>query len=388
MKLKHYLIASEHNDYRPWILTPAALGVFCLVIWGLRFFGTTSMTLASASIDANELMNRVNNERTQRFIPALTTNTKLISAASSKASDMLKRSYFAHIDPDGKEVWPRIENAGYKPWITLGENLAMDFDNAPELVAAWMNSPSHRENIVNPKFEDQGLSSIAGSYAPSHDTVMVVSLFGTLVKSNPVPAKTQSSAKSQPAQTPASLPVIQNPPANTSKLKISEDVKVTNTTLSGHTLVDINLIITGEPTLVTANLNHQSISLIGGKVAGEYEGRFTFDSSADLSNQSLNVEARDKNGIKATLNYPVSFERPAPATGDMPQTIIPISNETQIIQFLRITFGIFATIYMAFLAIDAIIIHRTKIKRDGVHSMPHVLVFLLVAIVTLFTNWF
>src|SRR3990167_8683513 len=162
MQLKHYLFASEHNDYKPWILTPSALGVFCLVIWGLRFL-LPSLTIAAPGIDAYDLMSRINSERTQRFIPALNTNSKLITAAGGKAQDMLARSYFAHVDPDGNYVWPRIESAGYKPYLTLGENLAMDFTSASEMVAAWMNSPTHRENIVNAKFEDQGLSTVSGT---------------------------------------------------------------------------------------------------------------------------------------------------------------------------------------------------------------------------------
>ncbi len=68
-------------------------------------------------------------------------------------------------------------------------------------------------------------------------------------------------------------------------------------------------------------------------------------------------------------------------------TAIPVSNEAQIIQILRILFGIFATIYMGLLALDAIIIHRAKIKRNGIHPNPHLLVFALLIAVTLFSNW-
>src|SRR5690606_36401283 len=104
-------------------------------------------------------------ERTGRFIPALTTNSMLNSAAQSKASDMIARSYFSHVDPDGNYVWPKITAAGYGPYLALGENLAMDFSSASATVEAWMNSPTHRANIVNENFQDQGLASVGGIYA-------------------------------------------------------------------------------------------------------------------------------------------------------------------------------------------------------------------------------
>jgi hypothetical protein len=397
MKIRDYLIASETNDYKPWILTPAALAVFCLVIWSLRFMIPANITFAQGSISATDLMNRINQQRSQRFLTTLTTNSKLISAATGKANDMIARSYFAHVDPDGQYVWPRIEAAGYTPYLTLGENLAMDFTDAAGVVEAWMNSPTHRANIVNEKFVDQGLASISGTYEPNHETVMVVSLFGALYKTTsptpaptpkPTPSPTTSPTPTAPA--PASKPVIQNPSSTTSSLKISNDIKVTSTSLSGKTMVDVDVVIAGQPTLITANLNGQSITLVDGSVAGQFVGRFTFDNTTDLLNKTLHIEARDKNGIKASLDYKVNIEQQVlesdPIVGNA-NASIPVSSEARVFQILRIIFGIFATIYMGFLAVDAIIIHRSKINRPGIHPNSHLLVFALVVAVTLFTNW-
>ncbi|HYE22820.1 MAG TPA: CAP domain-containing protein, partial [Verrucomicrobiae bacterium] len=159
MKLKHYLIATEQNNYRPWITTPSALACFCLLTWGLRIFLPTSFLFAAPGIDAYDVMARINTERTNRFLPALVTKQMLINAATIKSNDMLTRSYFAHVNPDGQYVWPTIEAQGYTPYKTLGENLAMDFTEAEAMVSAWMNSPTHRANIINEKFADQGLAA-------------------------------------------------------------------------------------------------------------------------------------------------------------------------------------------------------------------------------------
>jgi|GEM_PF-3059567 len=399
MKLKHYLFPSEYNDYRPWIITPSALAVFCLIIWGLRFSVPAAITFAASGIDAYDLMKKINSERTQRFIPALITNQKLITAATAKGKDMIARSYFAHVDPDGNYVWPRIEATGYQPYLTLGENLAMDFNSADSVISAWMNSPTHRANIVNEKFEDQGLASTAGTFEPQRDTIVVVSLFGTLYKTKtvtqapvtpaptPRPSETgtavpaKSSHKKTPTPKPSPTPEPTAPP-----LTIYKEVKIRTTSLSGHTMVNIDVVINGSPALATARLKSQSITLIPGTIAGQYLGSFTFDNTEDLSKVALTVEARDKNGTKVNQVFPIKIALPAPEVVTT-TPVIPVSNEAGVIKTLRIIFGIFAGIYMAFLLVDAIIIHRGQIKRVGIHSNPHILVLFLIAAVSLFANW-
>ncbi len=378
MQLKHYLIASETNEYKPWIVTPTAFAVFCVVIWALKLFVPTAIIYAQNSIDASDLMKKINSERTQRFIPALTTNSRLVAAATGKANDMLSRSYFAHIDPDGNYVWPRIESAGYRPYSTLGENLAMDFTSAEEVVDAWMNSPTHRANIVNAKFEDQGLSSIAGLFEPNHNTIVIASLFGTLIKTTqatPPPQPTAAPAAPSPAPKPT-------PSAPKTAISISQDIKIKSTYISGQAQVDVDVVIIGSPTLVTAQLKSQSITLIAGKVAGQYKGSFFFDQTEDLTNQTMTVEARDKSSNKVSHNFAVNID-PSGVVGENQDQKIPVSNEAGVIKILRIIFGGFAAIYVAFLAIDAVIIHQAKIKRPGIHSSTHALIFLLIAAISL-----
>lgn len=386
MKLKHYLIPTEQNEYKPWIIGPTALGIFCLVIWSLRFIVPATTTLAASTIEVSYLMNKVNEERTQRFIPALVTNNKLNMAATSKANDMLARSYFAHVDPDGNYVWPKVEATGYTPFLTLGENLAMDFSNADAVIDAWMNSPTHRANIVNDKFEDQGLSAILGQYEPNHQTTMIVNLFGTLYKSKSQTANAQPPPP-PPVSKPAPIPAPKPTPAPVPSVKISQDVKITTTLISGRTIVNVKVSVEGNPKLVTGRLKTQSITLIPGSIAGEFVGSFTFDQQEQLGNETITIEARDKNNNKISKDYPVKIESPS-VSKTPTASVIPVSNEAQTIKVLRIVFGVFASIYLIFLIVDAIIIHRAKIKRDGINPTPHIFLFLLIAGLTLFSNWF
>lgn len=157
--------------------------------------------------------------------------------------------------------------------------------------------------------------------------------------------------------------------------------------MAEQTLINIDVVITGSPTLATARLKSQSITLTTGKNAGQYLGVFTFNNTEDLSKQSLTIEARDKVGTKINQDFPVDIVALTPEP-ETPAPVIPVSNEASIIKILRIIFAIFAGIYMTFLIIDAIIIHRNKAKRIGIHSNPHILVLLLLVTVSLFANWF
>ena len=148
-------------------------------------------------------------------------------------------------------------------------------------------------------------------------------------------------------------------------------------------MVDITVPISGNPTLVTAQLNTQSISLIQSQTAGEFLGTFTFNQSEDLTQSKLSIEARDSSGIKTNQEFPVNIE--SHVTGSAQSETVPVSNEAGVIKILRIIFGIFAVIYLGFLILDAVILHRDKIKRDGIRPNAHLLIFVILVGVTLFT---
>jgi hypothetical protein len=366
-------------------MSSQALGVFTLIVWGLRILIPASITFATAYLDPTDLMNRINNERSKRFITTLNTNDKLITAAQGKSDDMLHRSYFSHIDPDGNYVWPRIEAAGYKPYITLGENLAMDFTTPDDLIAAWMNSPTHRANILNDKFEDQGLALSTGLYEPNHTSTLVASLFGTLAKT-PTPSN-NTSISSSTATTPTNTKTTTG---TTSPVTINNDASISVTNVSGQTLVNLDVVVNGNPALVTAKLATQSISLLP-KDNSHFIGKFTFDSSEILNGDSITVEARDSAGNKVTSNIAISgINQQVSSANAATQTPsqIPISQEAELVKILRIIFGLLSVVYLGFLVTDAIIIHRAKIQRPGMHITPQIVVFILIAAINLFAGKF
>ena len=140
-------------------------------------------SLAQASVSSSELVTLANSARAKEGLGNLQTNTKLESAAFAKANDMLEKGYFAHASPDGKTPWDFITEAGYS-YVYAGENLAIGYADSAELHNAWMNSASHRDNIMNPNFRDIGVAVVSGQYQGGETTV-VVQMFGSTSFSQP-----------------------------------------------------------------------------------------------------------------------------------------------------------------------------------------------------------
>ncbi len=122
------------------------------------------------------LIDLTNNSRQNYNLGVLALNSTLQEAAQMKANDMAGRSYFAHNSPDGLTPWHWFGQAGYE-FLYAGENLAIHFSDSGDVVAAWMNSPGHRANILNDKFSEIGIATSRGFYQ-GRETVFVVQMFG------------------------------------------------------------------------------------------------------------------------------------------------------------------------------------------------------------------
>lgn len=135
--------------------------------------------IASDLLNEN-IISAINKERSMRNLSMLNTDIRLSKAAQNKSNDMIARHYFSHTDPDGNYIWPTIIAAGYTPYIQLGENLAIEFYNTDSLISAWMNSPTHRANILNEGFRDQGMGVEFGNTQASQYYSAITNTFGTL----------------------------------------------------------------------------------------------------------------------------------------------------------------------------------------------------------------
>ncbi|MBT3369059.1 MAG: hypothetical protein HN416_18090, partial [Nitrospina sp.] len=86
------------------------------------------------------------------------------------------KEYFSHISPENKNVASFLREVGYD-YKVAGENLAMGFTTAEEVVQAWKDSPTHYANIIDGEFNDFGIGIETGKYNKI-PTVYVAAHFG------------------------------------------------------------------------------------------------------------------------------------------------------------------------------------------------------------------
>jgi hypothetical protein len=113
----------------------------------------------------------LNGERADQGLAPLAPNDKLATAAAAHAQDLVAGSYFSHTGRDGSDVLDRIKRTGYirddRAW-RVGENLAWGtgaLATPAAIVRAWMNSPGHRENLLNARYREIGVGVVPGNPA-------------------------------------------------------------------------------------------------------------------------------------------------------------------------------------------------------------------------------
>ncbi len=104
-----------------------------------------------------------NNERASAGLAPVSANAALDYAARFHAQFQARRNTMSHTGSRGSDPGRRIANEGYSA-STWGENVAYGYNSCSEVMAGWMNSPGHRENILNPAFTEIGMgSAVAGN---------------------------------------------------------------------------------------------------------------------------------------------------------------------------------------------------------------------------------
>lgn len=129
-----------------------------------------------AAVISAVLVDLANDDRELVELQQLRVNPKLVEAAQLKANDMAEKGYFAHQTPDGYDSWHWFELVGYD-YTHAGENLAVDFSESADVEKAWMQSPTHRDNILNANYTEIGIATAKGVYK-GRETVFAVQMFG------------------------------------------------------------------------------------------------------------------------------------------------------------------------------------------------------------------
>lgn len=174
-------VPHKHNHYRPHLVRRyGIMGVLALVVgmqFGYNYTHTGSILGQVTEITQTGLLVNTNDARASNNLPPLEINNELSAAAEAKAAHMIEQNYWDHTAPDGTEPWAWIDQTEYQ-YLEAGENLAKNFTSAEATTTAWMNSESHRENILKDSYQDVGFAIHRGEL-DNEPTTLVVALYGT-----------------------------------------------------------------------------------------------------------------------------------------------------------------------------------------------------------------
>lgn len=112
---------------------------------------STNVSNRNLSAETSEMLGYVNEVRKQYGLRELEGLELLDSAADVRANELLEN--YSHDRPDGNSYITAIEETDLPEWRAAAENIAYGMNSmttVKEAFDAWMNSPPHRENILNP----------------------------------------------------------------------------------------------------------------------------------------------------------------------------------------------------------------------------------------------
>ncbi len=164
----------------------------------------------STNISDSGLLSESNSVRQKNQQPRLVQNPQLAAAAQAKATDMANRNYWTHLTPEGKTPWTFIDGQGYA-YQKAGENLAYGFATQSEVVTGWLNSPAHKENLLDKDYREVGYG-VANSpdYQGSGPQTIVVALYATPKTTPLITSKTDSAVMAFSTTNPVTTPASQS----------------------------------------------------------------------------------------------------------------------------------------------------------------------------------
>nr|WP_312889211.1 CAP domain-containing protein [Desertibacillus haloalkaliphilus] len=110
-----------------------------------------------------QVVQLVNQERAKQGLGSLTHRADLKNVAHKKAEDMINSNYFSHTSPNYGSPFDMMRTFGIS-YTTAAENIAKGQKTPQEVMNSWMNSPGHRQNILNGQFDSIGVGFYQGAW--------------------------------------------------------------------------------------------------------------------------------------------------------------------------------------------------------------------------------
>ncbi|WP_342573077.1 CAP domain-containing protein [Solibacillus sp. FSL K6-1781] len=117
----------------------------------------------SVSEFEKQVVDLTNAERAKEGLKPLEMHSPLMEVAQAKSEDMAKNNYFSHTSPTYGSPFDQIKSAGIS-YRSAGENIAQGQRTPQQVVQAWMESPGHRQNIMNANYTHIGVGFVENGY--------------------------------------------------------------------------------------------------------------------------------------------------------------------------------------------------------------------------------
>lgn len=180
-RLKDLFLSHEGNDFRPHLLHPKRLVFYSISAVFVKIFVVLVIVLFPLSAwltpdilkkESDKVVALTNQYRQEKGVEPLVESEILGQTAAKKCQDMLIEQYFDHICPKGDSITAFLRNFNYN-FAVAGENLALGFNRAEDLVRAWKESESHRRNLIDTDYQEIGVAVMGGNYRGSETTLAV-----------------------------------------------------------------------------------------------------------------------------------------------------------------------------------------------------------------------
>ncbi len=245
--LRDFFVPCKENGFKPRVLETQ----FFFILLGL-LVGLKILTLVSFwdnfganifnQVSQGDLYTLTNEARSSNGVGKLQVSSKLEAVAQLKLADMFQGNYFAHVSPSGVDPWFWFGKANYD-YKLAGENLAMSFMSSDEVLKAWLNSESHRKNLLLNEFQEIGIA-VGSGMINGQQTVAVVQVFGT---PRAVPVLAVKNTK------PVGKSLVTTPkPTPRPTLKLTPKPSLTPKPIVKATPVSLNKVIVAVPQVKSA----------------------------------------------------------------------------------------------------------------------------------------
>ncbi|MFQ3661039.1 MAG: CAP domain-containing protein [Chloroflexaceae bacterium] len=131
-----------------------ALRVFVPVV---RVAGSSQSSI-TPSISA-QVLALLNAERARAGCQPLSLDSRLMGAAQQHSEDMATNNFVGHTGSNGSTLAQRVNAVGYT-WSALAENVAAGYTTPEAVMAGWMRSSGHRQNILNCRYVHVGIGYV------------------------------------------------------------------------------------------------------------------------------------------------------------------------------------------------------------------------------------